>query len=67
MSDAKHEAITVYDCPQCGEQTMALFEGYCCNCRDENQAALDAHNAAFDQWERMTDAQRDAAIKRATR
>ena len=64
---AKQETITVYDCPQCGEQTMALFEGYCCRCRDENQATLDAHNASFDQWERMTDAQRDAAIKRATR
>ncbi len=67
MIDAKQEVITVYDCPQCGEQTMTLFEGYCCTCRDQNQAALDAHNLAYDQWERMTAEQRDAAIRFASR
>lgn len=55
------------NCPQCGEPTPSLYEGYCAECCAENQRSLDAHNAGFDRWERMTDAQRDADIKRASR
>lgn len=56
-----------HDCPQCGEPTFELHEGYCRECCDANQAALDKHNAQYDAWQAMTDAQRDAAIKRACR
>ena len=54
-------------CPQCGEDTETLHEGYCAECCDGNQRRLDAHNAGFDRWERMTDAQRDEEIKAAAR
>lgn len=54
-------------CPQCGDDTPELHEGYCEECCRENQRALDQHNADYDRWQRMTDAQRDAAIKFAMR
>jgi len=54
-----------YDCPQCGEPTPELHEGYCEDCCIENQRCLDQHNAEYDRWQRMTDAQRDAAIMAA--
>lgn len=56
-----------YDCPQCGEPTETLHEGYCADCCAENQAALDKHNAEFDAWEAMTPKQRDARIRDAIR
>lgn len=52
-------------CPQCGEDTETLHEGYCEECCRENQAALDAHNASFAAWQRMSDVERDRAIKEA--
>jgi hypothetical protein len=55
------------NCPQCGEPTRQLFEGYCGPCCTENQRRLDEHNAYYDAWQSMTDTQRDAAIKRACR
>ena len=54
-------------CPQCGDDTPELHEGYCEDCCRDNQAALDRHNMEYDRWQRMTDAQRDAAIKFASR
>lgn len=57
----------MYDCPQCGEPTKELHEGYCKECCDHNQAALDLHNGTYDRWQRMTDVQRAEAIKFATR
>ena len=56
---------TPYDCPQCGEPTETIHEGYCAECCADNQAALDQHNAAFVAWQNMTDVQRDKAIRRA--
>ena len=53
------------DCPQCGEPTPELVEGYCRECRDERQAALDEHNAQHDRWKAMSDAERATAIRRA--
>ena len=55
----------MYHCPQCGDDTPELHEGYCRHCCEENQAALDAHNSAYVAWQKMTDVQRDAAIRRA--
>lgn len=52
-------------CPQCGCLTQHLFEGYCAACCDDNQTKLDAFNAGLDLWERMTDKQKDDAIRRA--
>lgn len=54
-----------YDCPQCGESTETLHEGYCADCCAENQVALDKHNAEFYAWQNMTDLQRDKAIRRS--
>lgn len=54
-----------YHCPQCGCDTPELHEGYCAECSAANQAALDAHNAAFLEWQRMTDVQRDQRIRDA--
>ena len=54
-----------YDCPQCGEPTPELHEGYCAECCSDNQRRLDAHNAAHVEWMRMTDVQRDAQIRDA--
>lgn len=54
-------------CPQCGDDTLELHEGYCEECCCANQRALDQHNAEYNRWQRMTDAQRDAAIKFAMR
>lgn len=56
-----------YDCPQCGFETEEFYEGYCEECWQENQAALDQHNAQYDHWQALTDQERDAAIKRAIR
>lgn len=53
------------DCPQCGEETEVLHEGYCLDCRDENQRVLDEHNARFDWWDSLTDRDRDKLIRRA--
>ena len=55
----------MFDCPQCGEPTETLNEGYCEECRENNQRALDAHNARFDWWQGLTDAERAEQIKRA--
>lgn len=53
------------NCPQCGEVTDQLFEGYCCYCSEQNQSELDNHNAQFDRWESLTDNQRQHEINQA--
>ncbi len=54
-----------YNCPQCGEQTKQLFEGYCNSCCHENQVSLDLSNAELDRWLSMTDEQRTNEINRS--
>lgn len=56
-------------CPQCGVDTHPrdFREGVCGECCDENQRALDEHNAGFDRWEQMTDEERDREIREAYR
>jgi ribosomal protein L37E len=54
-------------CPQCGEDTPDLHEGYCRECCDDNQRRLDRHNAEHDAWQAKTSAERDAAIRDAVR
>lgn len=56
-----------FSCPKCGYGTPELYEGYCKDCRDERQRVLDQHNAQYDSWQKMTDAQREVAIKEARR
>jgi RecJ-like exonuclease len=53
----------MYNCPQCGEETPELHEGYCRECCDQNQAGLDNHNAAYSRWMSMTDVERDRIIR----
>jgi hypothetical protein len=55
----------MHDCPQCGDKTPDLHEGYCLTCCAENQEHLDAHNASADQWAAMDGRQRNNAIGRA--
>lgn len=50
-------------CPQCGEDTDRLHEGYCEPCCEQNQKELDEHNASFDRWQGLSDEQRDLEIK----
>lgn len=54
-------------CPECGEPTEVLFEGYCEACRDARQEALNNHNAREAFWNRLTKEQRDFYIKAATK
>ncbi|MGY3588051.1 hypothetical protein ACVIF9_006728 [Bradyrhizobium sp. USDA 4350] len=55
------------NCPQCTEPTETLHEGYCFECWEANQRALDLHNAEYDRWKRMSDADRKRAIAWAAR
>ena len=59
------EYIEEFDCPQCGEESDQLFEGYCLDCLYQNQSELDNHNAQFDRWESLTDSQRQNEINKA--
>lgn len=43
-------SLDVYDCPQCGEETPTLHEGYCEECRKDNQHALDRFNEHLELW-----------------
>ena len=54
------------DCPQCGEETEELFEGYCIYCRDQNQLELDSHNAQYDYWQSLSNEQRAEQIRKAS-
>ena len=56
----RHEPWT---CQQCGRFVAEMREGVCVDCCAENQARLDMHIAAFDAWEKLTDAERDQKIK----
>ena len=56
-----------FDCPQCGDPTDTLHEGCCEQCRAGNQTALDHHNFQHDYWARLSAAEKDAEIKRASR
>lgn len=50
-------------CDCCGEEVLVLEQGYCLDCFEENQAALDEHNDSFDRWEQMTSQERENAIR----
>lgn len=54
-----------YDCPQCGEATEVLDEGYCPPCSTENRDALALHEAQRRWWGGLTDRERDGQIRRA--
>lgn len=46
----KNVSDVIYDCPQCGEETETLHEGFCEDCRKQNQEALDEHNYWHDRY-----------------
>jgi hypothetical protein len=54
-------------CYGCGEDYGAgtFIEGWCSDCFEARQSELYQYNAKYDAWEKMTDAQRDKAIKEA--
>lgn len=58
-------AERLFHCPQCGEDTNELPEGYCPECGKENQRVLHEHNLGFDRWQRLSPAQREAEIRNA--
>lgn len=58
---------TTMDCPQCGEPAELFCEGVCEACCEQNQAALDDHNARYDWWQSLSARERDAQIRWATR
>lgn len=55
------------NCPECGEPTEELHEGYCADCCADRQAALDTHNRSYDEWMQLSDGQRAARIRTAMR
>jgi len=57
--------MTDFHCPQCGEPTETLHEGYCEECCSDNQMRLDEHNARHDWWANMTDSERHAVMRKA--
>lgn len=57
--------MSAYVCPQCGESTDELHEGYCRYCCEETQRRLDAHNSEYQRWQSMTGEQRTVAIRAA--
>ena len=52
------------DCSQCGNAATEWYEGVCSECGRENQRLLDEHNARFDWWQTLSDAERAAQIRR---
>lgn len=56
-------------CPACGYDVPIdeFVEGYCAECWHDQQRALDEHNARFDWWNSLTDAERADQIRRAYR
>lgn len=52
-------------CHQCGGGTETLNEGYCEDCREENQCRLDLHNFSLNAWNKLSDDERDSRIKSA--
>lgn len=56
-----------FDCPQCGEPTDTLHEGYCEPCCSDNQAVLDDHNHRHDRWALLSSTARTAEIKQSHR
>lgn len=52
-----------YNCTQCGELAIELHEGYCEDCCNKNQTALDAHNSQYDYWNNASEKERDEMIK----
>lgn len=60
-------STAAFTCPQCGFDTETLREGCCEDCRQDNQLRLDEHNAQYDRWQRLSDEQRSAEIRRAIR
>lgn len=55
----------MFICPQCGDDTETLHEGYCERCRTANQLELNGHIAQVEAWDRLTDEERRARIRAA--
>jgi len=53
----------MFDCPQCGEETETLHEGYCKECCEYNQKVLNDFNFRYDFWNSLTDNEKDHFIK----
>lgn len=53
------------NCPKCGAKFAKMREGVCVDCWQEIQKELDLHIEEYDRWNRMSDHQREAEIRRA--
>ncbi len=42
-------------CPQCGEETEQLVEGYCQDCANDNYAAIFEREWQQERWARMNE------------
>jgi len=51
----------MYRCPQCGELTEVLYDGYCHVCHSNNQAALRDYSLGLADYRDL----RDTAITKA--
>ncbi len=54
-------------CNQCGFETPKddFSEGVCVDCCEANQKALDVHNWFYDEWEKLSDKDRETRINMA--
>ena len=52
-----------YICPQCGEDAEQLVEGYCQDCTNDNYSNLFRHNFEFNEWNNLSDKERQDRIK----
>jgi len=67
MSEANEvDGVVMCDlyCPQCGDHTEQLHEGYCEECCKNNQNILNDFNLRLKWWDGLTDEQRWKEIKR---
>jgi len=49
-------------CPQCGEEAEDLVEGYCQECTDQNYSELFDHQHRFDEWQKLSEKEKDRRI-----
>lgn len=52
----------VYDCGQCGQSHTEFDNGVCIDCSDENQMKLNDHNHKYDEWQKLSNSERQARI-----
>ncbi|WP_162887781.1 hypothetical protein [Leptospira mayottensis] len=48
----------IMGCPQCGEFTERLYDGYCWDCREENEHRLFRDLMEKQEWDKLSDSEK---------